>query len=134
MAIQDGKIYFVTGEGFTYAAQLSGSFDADANMIEITSKDSSGFREYIAGLKGGTVSFDGLNDWADSDGFNRIAVQFLAGTQVTWTMGQLPNSTGVMLHGEGFFESISLTAPNDEAVGYSGSLRISGAISQGATS
>lgn len=134
MAIQDGRLYIVTAEGITYAAQITGSFDADATMIEITSKDSAGFREYIAGLKGGTISFEGLNDNADSDGFRRVATHFLAGTQLTCTWGQAPNSEGRWITAEGFLENLSLTAGNDEAAGYSGSIRLTGAITQAETS
>ena len=130
MAIQDGKVYIVTSEGFTYAGQISGAFDGSANMIDVTTKDSSGWSEFIPGLKGGTLSVEGLNDWADSDGFSRPLGQWINGTQCTWTFGY--TSSGNQIGGEAYIEGISLNGNNDEAAGYSCTLRVTGAVAEAA--
>lgn len=134
MAIFDGKRIFVVAGTYTYAAQITGGMDVDANMIEVTSKDSSGWREFISGLKGGSITFEGLADLADSDGPTRPFDQLVAGTAVTCYFGEAAGTAGVRWTCSGLVEQLSLTAPNDEAFGYSGTIRVTGAITETTTS
>lgn len=134
MAIQDGKLYFVSKAGATFSGQTTGTMDAEANMIEITTKDSAGYREYMAGLKGGTVSCDAMQDWSDSDGFSRAFEQLVAGTAGQLYFGQAAGTGGMRMASSALISSISLTGGNDEAAGYSITFQLTGLITEVATS
>jgi TP901-1 family phage major tail protein len=134
MAIFDGKRIFVEAGGYVYAGQITSSVNLSANMIDVTTKDSSGWNENIAGLKSWSIDFEGLSDLADSDSFDRPFDQLVAGTAVTAWIGEADNTAGVRYEGSALVSDISLTAPNDEALGYSGTLTGTGALALVATS
>ncbi len=128
MAINNGLAYIVTGEGFTYAGQISGSFDGTADMIEVTTKDSTGaWKEFIYGEKSGTIALEALNDWADSDGVSRPLGQWINGTQVTLIFGIVD---GKQLSCEGLISNVSISGAKNEAAGYSATFQVTGAITE----
>ena len=129
MAINNGLVYIVTAEGFKYAGQTSASADLVADMIEVTTKDSTGaYKEFIYGEKTGTISVEGLNDWADSDSVSRPLGQWINNTQVTVLFGY--ESGGKQLSCEALISNVSITGAKNEAAGYSATLQITGAVTE----
>jgi hypothetical protein len=64
-------------------------------MIEITTKDSSGFKEYQAGEKGGTFQFEGLLEYDTS-----VATQGLSFTTSSPTPWLVPRSLSAGLRSQ----------------------------------
>ena len=62
MAKLDGYDILVQTGGVAVVGQTGTSLDFVADMIDITTKDSNKFKEYLAGEKGGTITIDGLYD------------------------------------------------------------------------
>ena len=61
------KVVTGTPDTFTKIANgRSANFDLSVDMIETTEKDSGGFKEYIAGEKGGTFQFEGVLEYESS--------------------------------------------------------------------
>lgn len=58
-------------------------FDTSADMLDITDFDSSCFREFIAGLKSGTVSLSGDYEPTDTNGQVVLRDAWLNGTLLT---------------------------------------------------
>jgi predicted secreted protein len=84
-------LYKVAGSPSTFTKIANGraaGADLSIDMIEITTKDSSGFKEYVAGEKGGTFQFEGLFEYetsVSSQGlsFDDLVTDALAGTAFT---------------------------------------------------
>jgi len=109
--------------------------DISIDMIEITTKDSGGFKEYIAGEKGGTFSFEGLLEYDASvstqgDSLKDIATLALAGTAFTirWSS---QSSTDEYFESSVLVSNISSSAPNNDTATISCTLQMTGTITLG---
>jgi len=113
----------------------STSADISIDMIEITTKDSAGYKEYIAGEKGGTFEFEGLLEQDGSIGGSLVSpsdlvTDALAGTAITvrWS---------TQVSGDTYYESsaiisnVNFSAPNNDAATFTCSLQMTGTITQG---
>lgn len=134
MAIYNGDQIFVESGGYVFAGQISSSVNISANMIDTTNKDSSGWVQNIAGLKSWSIDFEGLADLADSDAFDRPYDQLVAGTAVTVWIGEADGTAGVRYQGSGLLSSVDMSAPQDDALGYSGTITGTGTLTRVSTS
>jgi predicted secreted protein len=100
------------------------------DMADATTKDSSGFSEVIAGLRSAEISFDGLIDYTDgSSGGAEIAHKLLTRQKCDFTFGTA--ATGDTVYsGEGFISSCEISGSMEEAVTYSGTITVTGAITE----
>lgn len=124
-----------TSPSFVYTKIANGraaGVDVSIDMIEITTKDSSGFKEYVAGEKGGTFSFEGLLEYEASVSTQGLSLddlmtKALAGTEFTvrWSSQDT---------GDQYFESkvlisnVSASAPNNDVATFSATLQMTGTI------
>ena len=111
--------------GHTTSCSLSLSMDTP----EATTKDSNGFSEYIGGVKGGEVSFEGLVAYDDTANAIEFADYLLARTQLTCVFGTAETGDAVYT-AEGFLSSVEMSAEMESAVTYSGSITLTGAITK----
>jgi len=99
------------------ANATSNSFDITSDMIDVTNKDSAGWKEFIVGEKGYTMSVEGIFEEDGSVGagalsWKDVITDLTAGTSVTIVMTS--NVTGdIKLSGAAFFSNLNLTARVD---------------------
>jgi predicted secreted protein len=104
-------------------------------MIDVTSKDSAGAQEFIAGEYGYTLNVEAIFEddssvGASQQSFKDLATDLLAGTLLTIVMSS--NVTGDEKYtGSAFFTSLSLSAPNNDKATWTGTLQGSGALTIG---
>ena len=103
------------------------------DMADATTKDSAGFSEVIAGLRSAEISFDGLLDYTDgSSGLTsgaEIAHKLLTRQKVDFSFGTIATGDTVYT-GEGFISSCEISGSMEEAVTYSGTITVTGAITE----
>jgi len=109
--------------GHTTSCSLSLSLDTP----EATTKDSGGFSEFIGGVRGGEISFEGLVAYDDTLNAVELADYLLNRTRITAVFGT-SESGDVIYTAESFLSSVEVSAEMEAAVSYSGSLTITGAI------
>lgn len=109
--------------GHTTSCSLSLSLDTP----EATTKDSGGFSEFIGGIRGGEISFEGLVAYDDTLNAVQLADYLLNRTQITAVFGTA-EAGDVIYTAEAFLSSVEVSAEMEAAVSYSGSLTITGAI------
>lgn len=109
--------------GHTTSCSLSLSMDTP----EATTKDSGGFSEYIGGVRGGEISFEGLVAYDDTTNAVEMADYLLNRTQITCVFGT-QEVGDVIYTAEAFLSSVEVSAEMEAAVTYSGSLTITGSI------
>jgi hypothetical protein len=125
----NGTNLILTVEGATVGHTTSCSMSLSMDTPEATTKDSNGFSEYIGGVKGGEVSFEGLVSYDDSANAIEFADYLLARTQLTCVFGT--DETGDAVYtAEGFLSSVEMSAEMESAVTYSGSITLTGAITK----
>ena len=116
-------------EGSTVGHTTSCSLSLSMDTPEATTKDSNGFSEYIGGVKGGEISFEGLVAYDDTANAIEFADYLLARTQLTCVFGTAETGDAVYT-AEGFLSSVEMSAEMEAAVTYSGSITITGAITK----
>jgi TP901-1 family phage major tail protein len=125
----------VSGTKTKIANATSHSFDVSKDMIDVTSKDSAGAKEFIAGEYGYTLNVecifeDDSSVGATQQSFKDLATDLLAGTLLTIVLST--NVTGDEKYsGTAFFTSLSLSAPNNDKATWTGTLQGSGALTIG---
>jgi hypothetical protein len=125
----NGTNLILTVEGATIGHTTSCSMSLSMDTPEATTKDSNGFSEYIGGVKGGEISFEGLVAYDDSANAIEMADYLLARTQLTCVFGTAETGDAVYT-AEGFLSSVEMSAEMEAAVTYSGSITITGAITK----
>jgi len=124
MALAGKTAHFDIGE--TKVNELSSwELPMDADMIDITSFDSNGWREFLQGLKSWTGSVEG--NFAAAAG-NQQKALFDAWTAGTVIVGNFVVSATVKFSGNLLITSISPTAPVDDKVGLSIEFQGTGAL------
>jgi hypothetical protein len=125
----NGTNLILTIEGDTVGHTTSCSMSLSMDTPEATTKDSNGFSEYIGGVKGGEISFEGLVAYDDTANAIEFADYLLARTQLTCVFGTAETGDAVYT-AEGFLSSVEMSAEMEAAVTYSGSITITGAITK----
>ena len=102
----------------------SWSLDLGADDIDITSFDSNGWKEYLAGLKEWSGSIEGNLKTNDTNGQKAIFSAWLAGTPLTFTFEV---SSGVTFQGSAFVKP-SIEVPVDDKASFSCDITGTGAL------
>lgn len=126
MALVNGTdlvLYAVDG-GTNYAFGHSRSFtlNLEANPIDVTSRDSQGWSEFIMGTRSFTFDFDGLVDYADyiDPAWIEAAIENKTKFLVKFTTNL---SGSLIFNGYVYVSSMTIDAPMEDVVTYSGTLQ-----------
>tara|TARA_R100001509_G_scaffold57568_1_gene31714 strand:- start:381 stop:821 length:441 start_codon:yes stop_codon:yes gene_type:complete len=132
MAIQNGsnlilKVQQANGaaDEFKLMHSQNCSISINADTIDISNKDSAGFRDLIGGQKSFSLSADGLMDFNPSSPttiteVDELFTQMMARTSVTFTFTLASTSTGDYTYtGNGFITSLEISGGTEDAPTYS---------------
>ena len=100
------------------------SLDLGADDIDVTSFDSNGWKEYLAGLKEWSGSIEGNFKPNDTNGQKAILQAWLAGTPLTFTFEV---SSGVTFQGSALVKQ-SIEVPVDDKASFSCDITGTGAL------
>ena len=100
------------------------SLDLGADDIDITSFDSQGWKEYLAGLKEWSGSIEGNLKPDDTNGQKAILNAWLSGEKLTFTFEV---SSGVSFQGEAFVKP-SIEVPVDDKASFRCDITGTGAL------
>ena len=100
------------------------SLDLGADDIDVTSFDSNGWKEYLAGLKEWSGSAEGNFKPDDTNGQKAILNAWLSGEKLTFTFEV---SSGVSFQGEAFVKP-SIEVPVDDKASFSCDITGTGAL------
>jgi len=116
--------------GSNVVAQLSSiSNPFTADSLDVTTFDSNCLREFIAGLRSGTVDISGYYDPTDTTGQVAMFTAFLAGTTLTTTQKPkvLWDGTNGM-EADAIVTAYTVDATVDGLVNFSATLQLTGTI------
>ena len=139
MAIFNGtdlvlKVQAVNGaaDEFKLMHSTSCSLSVNADTIDVSTKDSQGFRDLIGGQKSFSLSADGLMDFVStgtSTDTDELFTNMMNRTSVTFTFA-LDVQAGYKYTGSGFITSLEISGGMEDAPTYSVSIEGTGEISQ----
>jgi len=131
MSVSTGDVLIIKVAGTQIGGLLSNSFNVAADMIEITTKDSGGAKEYTPGEYGWGMSAESLFDNADSEGFSEAVGYVTGGTSLDLYWGDT-TAAAAYWAGSGYASSVEISGPKNEAASYSLDIQGTGTISEGA--
>jgi len=109
------------------------SLSVNTDTIDISTKDSAGFRDLIGGQKSFSLSADGLMDFATGGSdteLDELFTQMLARTAVTFVFG-IADASAYNMSGSGFITSIEVSGGTEDAPTYSVAIEGSGTLTVG---
>lgn len=138
MAIFNGTDLVLTlsstsgGSEFKTLHATSCSISMNVDTIDVSTKDSAGFRDLIGGQKSFSLSADGLMDFtstASTTDPDELFTQMMNRTSVSFTFA-LATPAGYKYTGSGFITSLEITGGVEDAPTYSVSIEGTDAITQ----
>ena len=116
--------------GSNVVAELNNiSNPLSADSLDVNTFDSSCLREFIAGLRSGTIDITGFYDPTDTTGQVAMFTAFLAGTTLETT--QKPNILWDGVNGltaDGIITALTVEAAVDGLIGFSATVQLTGTI------
>jgi TP901-1 family phage major tail protein len=132
MAIFNGTELGVYIDSTLIAAATDCSLSLNTETIDITTKDSAGYRELLGGLKSGSISCSGLIDYADADSNKDLAdlwTAWEARTVLTLKFQKANESTGdLSFTCGGIITSLEQSGGTEDTATYSCTFELTGPI------
>lgn len=126
MAVLNGDVLLLSANGNVLKGTTDHSIEFTADMIDVTTKDSGGDKEYIAGERDATISVEGKYDPTDTnEGALDVWDDYKVGNTVTVLWGQ-QSVSGVQWSCSALVSSISFNGTKNDAATFSASLQVSG--------
>jgi predicted secreted protein len=114
---------------------VSNDISFTKDLIEVTSKSSSGSKEFMYGHFGASGSFEGRFEESSSIGATEYSFEELYSVMVAGTNLSVVFTTDVTgdrkYTGSALLGSLSLSSPDNDAASFSGDITITGAVTQG---
>jgi TP901-1 family phage major tail protein len=130
------SLYFDTTGAGAYdkvAHSTDASISFSAETVDITSKDTSGYRDTIAGLRSWTANLTAFIDYSSAYGQEDLVDKWIAGECVTVRFTTNVSSE-IYYEGDATITSIELNSSGaEEAASFSITLENAGAITKGTT-
>ena len=128
MAIFNGTVYLLQIGGTALPDQTEGSISLSMETRDITTKDSSGFRELLESTRSASISVSGLVD-DTSNAVTTLMTHFAARSSFAVAFGvNTGTHDDVFDCTTAFVTSIETSAGTEDNVTYSATIELSGAI------
>ena len=128
MAVFNGTNLGVYVDGTIIAAATDCSLSLNMDTIDITTKDSAGYRELLAGLRSGSMSCNGLIDYQSS---NEDTVDLVTAwtNRTSLTLKFSNELTGDQSYtASGFLTSLEQSGGTEDTATYSASFELTGVV------
>lgn len=127
----NGTLYLVTVDGVAFAYSSSAELSMNQELFDTTTKSSSGWAEHGNGLRDWSISVEGLVDFSSS--FNVVGLSNLIANRTQATVVFTDSATGDRKWtGTASLASLTISAPMEEAVSWSGELTGTGELTMAA--
>lgn len=125
MAVRKGDDIVIEIGGTKVNAEMTNDLSFDVDEIDVTTKDSGGFKEFLAGELGGQANFEGKYDDAASYGYSQLFAAAKAKNSVNVVYGLNANGNSAYSF-SAIITNVSLSGPKNDAATFSGTLRVTG--------
>lgn len=129
MAVQNGTDVLLQVGGTLINATTNHELNLSVDMIDVTTKDSNGSKEYIAGEDDATITVEGNYDPAATYGWSELFTAITGKAAATLTFG-LQESGDSAYRLSGLLMNLTLSGPKNEAGTWSAEFQKSGAITE----
>lgn len=127
MAVKNGSNIWLMLAGSLVNALVDKSFETAIDEIEVTTQDSGGSKEYLAGEDSHNCSFSFLDDESDAYAYDEVWDAAMAKAAVAFIYGAGVKTAGQrIISGNVIITSVNKTDTKNSASAVSGTLRITG--------
>ena len=110
-------VLFLSRDRALLRGETSSGISYNANLIEVTTKPTGSYKEFIPGVRTSTINFEKLHTFEET---------LNVGDTVTFHIGERSNG----FEGYCIIESISVDASSDDAQRYSGTARVTSEVTK----
>lgn len=139
MAKINGTSFLIVVDGGAIAHSTSASISIDMDTVDVSSKDSAGVQELIAGQRSATVDFEALVDFGAQGltdaggtamkGLDDLFTVFNNRSAINWQLSTGSFDGSPKFTGSGLITSLSMDAPMEDVTTFSGSIAVTGVVS-----
>lgn len=119
----------VNGTKKAVGGQRGASLSMSADELDVTDKNTTGYKKFLVGLKEWSISCDGLVV-LNEEGYNALFEAFIAGNVIEVELKQDPEKGTFGYKGEVVIASMDFDAQYDDALTYSCELKGAGDLTQ----
>ena len=134
MAIINGTVFILKigtdGAEVALPDQTEGSISINMETRDITTKDSSGYRELLEGVRSGSISVSGLVDDDGAGGAGSDLFNVLDGRSTTHIIFGLDAADDYHYECDAFCTSLEVSGGTEDNVTYSATFEITGSITE----
>ena len=130
MAIINGTVWLLALGGTDLPDQTEGSISINMDMRDITTKDSSGYRELLPGLRSGSISVSGIVDDEGTGGAGGTLFTALSAQTEQSIVFGLDSTNDYHYTCFGFCSSLEVSGGTEDNVTYSATFELTRAITQ----
>jgi len=130
MAVNNGTDVLLKLATVAVDATTNQDFEWVIDMLDATTKDSSGHKEYIAGEDGGTLSIEGKLDESDTLTADDLITTAQAKAAVAFIHGRTAGGAKT-ISGNCFISNVRISSPQNAPQTWTASMQITGNITLG---
>lgn len=122
MAKINGSDFVLYIDDVAVALSTSCTVSSSTDTIDITTKDSDGYADFLSGLKSGDVSFEALADFSGEDA---VFTAYNADATVDFSLTDgASSSAGNRYTGSGLLTAVDITYDMESTANYSGTITL----------
>jgi len=118
MAEVDGRLMVLQFDNVAIVGRTTGSMNTTADMLDATTADSQGWKEFVAGEKNLNLSVGGLYDPDAAEGVSEAWANLTQGNTFTWKYGQTAAGQTYWT-GTGLISSVNIQGDKNTLTSYS---------------
>lgn len=126
MAVINATSFLLAKDETVLGHSSSTVVSLNQNLPESTTKDSQGWKEFISGLRSGSIRAEGLCSYNDSLSFEDLEAMLITRQSARFYFRQ-PGDERIIISGYGFIESITETAESETVSSYEVEIKLTGA-------
>jgi len=123
MAVLNGNSLLLSIGSSSIGCTTNTTFSSSNETIDVTCKDNDGAKSSLPGGNTASITFEMFYNPSSTYTVDDLLSVHQAGTLINWHFG---DDTNLTLHGEGYLDTLEISAPLNGGVTASGTINVSG--------
>lgn len=123
MAVLNGNSLLLSIGSSAIGCTTNTTFSSSNETIDVTCKDNSGAKASLPGGNTASITFEMFYNPSSSYTVDDLLIVHQAGSLINWHFG---DDTNLTIHGQGYLDTIEVSAPLNGGVTASGTINVSG--------
>mgnify|MGYP006908299007 CR=1 FL=1 len=121
----NGSSFLLLKDDTVIGHSKSVSFNVNADLPDSSTKDSYGWKEFIVGLRSGSINCECITDYSEALQYEDLVDMIITKTKAVFVIKELTNPR-IIVRGEGFIQSVDETAEFNSATSFNVEIKLTG--------